>query len=146
MQNLDDYIIKQLRDIEKYRKNEKTYTKKRARIFVIIIEINLINSKLLMYVVPEIAQHLKVRNFDYEQIYPSKDEDITMRTGVIQLLGEMFSAKESSLVTDFQSVFEEFLSRFSDKETKIRTYMVKIAAQIVEYHPTTIKMIDGMCL
>jgi hypothetical protein len=55
----------------------------------------------------------------------------------------MFATQESNLVTEFQHVVEEFLSRFGDKETKIRTYMVQISKKIVVNHPTTIKLIDG---
>ncbi len=56
----------------------------------------------------------------------------------------MFAAQESSLVSEFQHVFEEFLSRFTDKEVKIRTFMVQIVTKIIESHPATIKLIDRM--
>jgi hypothetical protein len=60
MQPLDDYIIAELHKLEKSRKNETQYKKKRAKAFSIIAEINIINSKLLLYVIPEIALQLKV--------------------------------------------------------------------------------------
>ena len=65
MQTLDDSIIDQLHGLEKL-KNQKQYTTKRAKLFCIIREINIINSKLLLYVVPELAAHLRVSRITNE--------------------------------------------------------------------------------
>jgi hypothetical protein len=59
MQTLDDNIIDQLHGLEKL-KNQKQYTSKRIKLFCIIQEINIVNSKLLLYVVPELAVQLRV--------------------------------------------------------------------------------------
>ncbi|KAL0486397.1 sister chromatid cohesion protein [Acrasis kona] len=131
VQSLDDYIIKELREIKN--KKKKNYNEKRALIYNTISEVNLIDSKLLLYVVPELALQLK-------------DEDDGVRLGVIQLMGEMFSARESNLVNEYQTVADEFFSRFSDKEPKIRVQMIRTAGDIIKAHPSCYKMIEEKLL
>eukprot|EP01027_Heterolobosea_sp_BB2_P015562 GEZU01022269.1.p1 GENE.GEZU01022269.1~~GEZU01022269.1.p1 ORF type:complete len:1071 (+),score=297.44 GEZU01022269.1:92-3304(+) len=58
----------------------------------------------------------------------------------------MFAAKESTLTSDYSSVFDDFLSRFQDLDARIREYMARIFAKnVMKNHPSVAEKIIG-CL
>lgn len=71
------------------------------------------------------------------------DEDITIRLPAVNLMGKMFTSKESQLHLDYPHLFEgEFLSRFSDVDTNIRLLLSKISGEILLNHHSTKKEIN----
>ncbi|KAL9645249.1 hypothetical protein ABK040_002449 [Willaertia magna] len=128
---LNDYLndaLKQLDDTKD--KTKSSYKKKRARLFKIIYEVNIVSSRLLLTVIPNVCIQLK-------------DEDVQVRSAVIQLLGNMFKAKESQLFKEYPSIFEtDFLSRFSDKDPRVRIYMSKFACSMIKNHPSSSKVLN----
>jgi sister chromatid cohesion protein PDS5 len=106
------------------------YKEKRANLFKIILEINSISTRLLLMIIPKIGEQLK-------------DEEYENRNAITQLLGNMFSSKESTFYYDYTSIFGEFLGRFADVDSKIRSYMVQFSALMLQNHPDSSKKING---
>jgi len=128
---LNDYLNDSLKQLEKTKdKTTSSYKKKRGRVFSLIYEINLISSRLLLTVIPNICMQLK-------------DEDVDVRSVVIILLGSMFKAKESILYKEYPNIFEtDFLSRFNDKDSRIRVCMSKFASGMIKNHPSSSKILN----
>ena len=116
--NLTEYIVEELNSLDK---NKPKFKVKRSHIFNIIIQLNDISSKLLLYIMPTIASQLK-------------DEDVQIRSAIISLLSKMFSSKESTLIQDYNEIFNEFLGRFNDIDSTIRIHMVKSMIEITKNH------------
>jgi sister chromatid cohesion protein PDS5 len=117
--NLNEYIVGELNNLDKEKPKFKV---KRSHIFNIIIQLNDISSKFLLYIMPTIAFQLK-------------DEDVEIRSAIILLLSRMFSSKESTLIQDYNEIFGEFLARFNDIDSTIRIHMVKSMIDLVKNHP-----------
>eukprot|EP01080_Neovahlkampfia_damariscottae_P002637 gene2637-3834_t len=116
--NLTEYIVQELNNLDKTKPKFKV---KRGHIFKILIQLNDISSKLLLYIMPTIASQLK-------------DEDVQIRSAIILLLSKMFSSKESTLIQDYNEIFNEFLGRFNDVDSNIRIHMVKSMIDILKNH------------
>lgn len=128
---MTDYIKGQVDELEKKRKKkEETFRKSRGTLFKIIYQLCLIAPRLLLLIVPILSGDLKHANTE-------------VRFGVIQLFGNMFSARESTMAKDYKNLFEEFLGRFNDTEPKIRGYMAKFAGTMIVNHVSTAGEING---
>lgn len=128
---LNDYLNDILKELENTKdKTKSSFKKKRARVFSLIYEINLVSSRLLLTVIPNLCIQLK-------------DEDVQVRSAVIQLLGNMFKAKDSELFREYPNIFEtDFLSRFNDKDSRVRIYMSKFANGMIKNHPVSSKVLN----
>jgi hypothetical protein len=103
---------------------------KRANLFKIIIEINKISTKLLLFVIPKLSEQLK-------------EEDLDTRYSIVHLFGKMFSMKESTFYYDYSNIFNEFLGRFSDIDPKIRISMVQFSVNMMTNHNESSIKLNG---
>lgn len=127
---ITEYLKSQLTSMEKSKKNPDAYAKKRSTVFKTILQLNLITPRVLLYIIPQVAGDMK-------------DANVEVRSGVVQLFGNMFSARESTMAKDYKQLFEEFLTRFTDADARIRIYMTKFAAQMLLNHHSTATEING---
>lgn len=89
----------------------------------LIWELNKISPNLLLYVMPELEKELTV-------------EDEEKREDTVELLGRMFTADGSRMITSYPQLFASFTKRFNDVEPTIRRKMVEYAAEFIKNLPT----------
>lgn len=89
----------------------------------LIWELNKISPDLLLYVMPELEKELTV-------------EDEAKREDAVALLGRMFAADGSRMITSYPQLFATFLKRFNDVEPTIRRKMVEYAVEFIKNMPT----------
>ncbi len=106
--------------------DDASFKKKRSRLFRTIFELNIISNRLLLHIVSEFYRYLK-------------NEDANIRLSFVQLIGNMFAAKESTLAREYNQLFDGFLHRFEDADSKIRAYMGKFAGEMLCHHNAFIK-------
>jgi sister-chromatid-cohesion protein PDS5 len=113
---LQPFITKFLNDMLVEGKSSETDLSSRA--YELIFELNFVNASLLLYVLPQLDQQLKV-------------EDLETRSSAVQLLARMFAAKDSTLPSSYPHLFSAFLGRFKDVNHEIRIVMVQFAEHFI---------------
>lgn len=86
----------------------------------------------LLYVLPQLEEQLRI-------------DDEESRMAVTRLLARMFSAKDSSLVSDNSQLWHAFLRRFVDVSPEIRQECVKHSKYLLIYHPEAAVDVAGAC-
>lgn len=113
---LQPFITKFLNDLLVEGKSSETDLSSRA--YELIFELNFVNASLLLYVLPQLDNQLKV-------------EDLETRSSAVQLLARMFAAKDSTLPSSYPHLFSAFLGRFKDINPDIRIVMVQFAEHFI---------------
>ncbi|XP_033631571.1 sister chromatid cohesion protein PDS5 homolog A-B-like [Asterias rubens] len=98
-----------------------TETELASNTYELIYQLNTISSTLLLSVLPQLEFKLK-----------SNDE--RERLAVTNLLGQMFSNKDSDLASQNKPLWNCFLGRFSDISVGIRTACVQFVSDFIIHH------------
>ncbi|GFR06797.1 sister chromatid cohesion protein PDS5 homolog B-B [Trichonephila clavata] len=93
-----------------------------SHLYPLIYEINLLNSGVLLTVIPRLE-------------YKLKSTDIAERTEVTEILGRMFSDRNSDMIETHNLLWGCFLDRFNDINKNIRLLCVNFAREFLVYHP-----------
>lgn len=76
----------------------------------------------MLYIFPNVATQLGA-------------EDEALRARAVALLGRLFAATHAEYGLEYPRIFREFLGRFKDKESAIRSQLVGIGAAIMQRKP-----------
>lgn len=89
----------------------------------LIWELNKISPSLLLHIMPELEKELIM-------------EDQEKREDAIDLLGKMFVADGSRMITSYQQLYGAFINRSNDIEPAIRRKVVEYATEFIKNIPT----------
>ncbi|GFY77146.1 sister chromatid cohesion protein PDS5 homolog B [Trichonephila inaurata madagascariensis] len=95
-----------------------------SHLYQLIYEINLLNPGVLLTVIPQLESKLK-------------STDTKERSEVAQIVGRMFSDKNSNMIETHKLLWECFLDRFNDINKNIRLICVSFVREFLVYHPNS---------
>ncbi|GFW42259.1 sister chromatid cohesion protein PDS5 homolog B [Trichonephila clavipes] len=93
-------------------------------LYQLIYEINCLNPGVLLTVIPQLEFKLK-------------STDTTERAEVTEIVGQMFSDKNSNMIETHKLLWECFLDRFNDINKDIRLLCVSFVRECLVHHPNS---------
>lgn len=93
----------------------------KERYHEIIYELYFLQPNLLLYVLPQLENELKV-------------ETLEIRSTAVQLLARIFASKDSQTVLSYHQLYNAFLGRFKDINPDIRIVMCEFAQHFLQNH------------
>ncbi|KAF9584188.1 hypothetical protein BGW38_007287 [Lunasporangiospora selenospora] len=129
---LQRYVFQYFLDIISTANKEGLTTKELEDIKTIhrlIVELNKAAPSLLLNVIPQLEEELKITN-------------VTIRTLATKSLGQMFAEKTSQLPAQYESTWKAWLQRRNDKAAQVRIAWLESLTDLVQAHASLSKELN----
>jgi sister-chromatid-cohesion protein PDS5 len=107
-------------ELERYL-SKKASVKETSALAKAIVTLTTITCRLLLHTIPVLINYMK-------------DENLSHRQWVIQLLVQMFAHPDSNMIEEYQELFKSFIERYKDKDNAVRIIMARFMQDMLLNH------------